>query len=902
MLDQTSKQAAAQPADVDVVVVGAGFAGLYQLHKLRQLGLSVRVIEAAGDVGGTWYWNRYPGARCDIPTTDYTYSFDPALEAAWVWSEKYATQPEILRYAQFVADRYDLRRDIAFNTRLDAARWDDRLGRWQLRTSASASASASADTSNNPATRTDPAQSCQYLVMASGCLSLPKAAELTGAERFKGPVYFTSRWPHAGVDFTGQRVAVIGTGSSGIQCIPLIAGQAQQLTVFQRTPNFSIPAGNGPLRADRLAPLQADRAAYRQAAKWSRAGVPLPPSQVMARFSPPEVQRECFEAAWAAGELVPILGVFGDQILFPQANAVVAEMAREKIRAVVQDPQTAALLCPQTYPFGTKRPCLDTGYFATFNSPNVRLVDLHRQPVQSVTETGLQLAGDAPEHLAFDAIVYATGFDAMTGALVAVDISGRDGITLKQKWAAGPSTYLGLMSVGFPNLFTLTGPGSPSVLSNMMVSIEQHVDWVADCLADQRRQGLSRIEPTATAEAGWGTHVNDCANITLFPSAASWYMGANVPGKPRVFLPYVGGVDAYRAACDEVVARDYLGFQRSGPQGQRCNDGLVRQLQPDMAMVLQMMAGMGLPTFDSLPVDQARGLLAQLSAARPPGPAVGEIIDGSLPGPAGPLAWRLYRPASPGPHPVVVYFHGGGWVLGSHASDDPLCRDLCDRSGALIISVDYRHAPEARFPAAADDGLAAVQWVAAHAAALGGIPGALAVAGWSAGANVAAVACQGARDAGGPAICGQLLLTPVTDGGMDTPSYTENADGYVLTASLMRWFWGHYADPADRAHPKASPLRAASLAGLPPAFIMTAQFDPLRDEGIAYGQALAAAGVPVQQTTARGHTHTSMSMVDVVVSGTGPRAEMGQALRGFFAKTGAAGISQISQISQFSPG
>ena len=866
MAQASSSGAATGPTDFDVVVVGAGFAGLYQLHKLRQLGFSVRVIEAASDVGGTWYWNRYPGARCDIPTTDYTYSFDAALEDAWVWSEKYATQPEILRYAQFVADRYHLRRDIAFNTRLEAALWDEGSARWQLRTSS------------------DQALRCQYLVMASGCLSLPKAPELAGADSFKGDVYFTSRWPHAGVDFSGKQVAVIGTGSSGIQCIPIIASQARQLTVFQRTPNFAIPAGNGPLRPERLAPLQADRPAYRQAAKWSRAGVPAEATQVMARFSPPEVQRERFEAAWAAGELVPILGVFADQILFPEANAVVAELAREKIRAVVQNPATAALLCPQDHPFGTKRPCLDTGYFATFNRPNVRLVDLHRQPIQRITETGIQLAD---EHLRFDAIVYATGFDAMTGALVAVDITGRDGVTLKQKWAHGPSTYLGLMTVGFPNLFTLTGPGSPSVLSNMMVSIEQHVDWVADCLAAQRSQGLHTIEPTEAAQAGWGRHVNDCANITLYPSAASWYMGANVPGKPRVFLPYVGGVDAYRAACDEVVARDYLGFKRNGlggQHGERRSDGLVRQLQPDMAMVLQMMAGLGLPTFESLPVDQARGLLAQLSAARPPGPAVGEIVDGQLPGAAGPLAYRLYRPASAGPHAVVVYFHGGGWVLGSHDSDDPLCRDLCQRADVMIISVDYRHAPEARFPAAADDGLAAVRWVAAHATELGGIPGELAVAGWSAGANVAAVACQSARDAGGPALCGQLLLTPVTDCTMDTASYAENADGYVLTASLMRWFWDHYADPADRSHPKASPLRAADLSNLPPAFIMTAQFDPLRDEGIAYGQALASAGVAVQQTTARGHTHTSMTMVDVVVSGAGPRAEMASALRGFFVK------------------
>ena len=861
MVEQIAPGAPTRPADVDVVVVGAGFAGLYLLHRLRQRGFSTRVLEAADDVGGTWYWNRYPGARCDIPTTDYTFGFDPELEKDWTWSEKYATQPEILRYAQFVAARYDLRRDISFGARVVAARWDDGTRRWHLRT----------DTGEDIR--------CQHCVMATGCLSLPKTPDIAGADRFKGEVYHTSRWPHEGVDFTGKRVAVIGTGSSGVQAIPIIARQARQLTVFQRTPNYSIPAGNGPVKPERRAPLDADRSAYRQSAKWSRAGVPSEPTQVYGRYSTPALQRERFEAAWATGELIPILGVFADQILFPDANAIVAEMVREKIRAVVTDPQTADLLCPRDHAFGTKRPCLDTGYYATFNQPQVRLVDLRAHPIETVTETGIALKDEAMD---FDALVYATGFDAMTGAIVSVDITGRDGLTLKAKWAHGPLNYLGLMTVGFPNFFTITGPGSPSVLSNMMVSIEQHVDWVTDCLSHLRDEGMTTIEPTEAAESGWLVHANDCANITLFPTADSWYMGANVPGKPRVFLPYVGGVDAYRAACDEVVASDYLGFRRSGPAGTRCTDGVVRRVQPDVAMVLNMMAAMNLPTFESMPADQARAFLAQLSAARPPGPAVGEVVDGTLPGAAGPLNYRLYRPSSPGPHPVVVYFHGGGWVLGSHDSDDPLCRDLCVRSGAVIVSVDYRHAPEARFPAAADDGLAAVRWVAEHAVELGGRPKQIAVAGWSAGANVAAVTCQAVRDAGGPVIAGQLLLTPVTDGTMTTASYAENAEGYVLTAALMTWFWDHYADPADRGHPKASPLRARSLAQLPPAFVMTSQFDPLRDEGIAYAQALAAAGVPVQWRTARGHTHTSLTMVDVVVSGEGARAEMGDALRGFF--------------------
>jgi cation diffusion facilitator CzcD-associated flavoprotein CzcO/acetyl esterase/lipase len=859
-MDHSTHGTTPRPQDVDVVVVGAGFAGLYMLHRLRQLGFATRVLEVADDVGGTWFWNRYPGARCDIVTTDYTYSFDPELERAWTWSEKYATQPEILRYAQFVAERYDLRRDIDFRTRVVAARWDAGDERWHLRTS------------------TDERIRCRYYVMATGCLSQPKAMDVPGAERFKGQVYFTSRWPHEEVNFTGKRVAVIGTGSSGVQSIPLIARQAKQLTVFQRTPNFSIPAGNGPVKPERRAALDADRDAYRKAARWSRLGVPSTPTQIMALYSPPEVQRERFEAAWEAGELVDLANTFADLLIFPEANEIVAEMIRDKIRAVVKDPQTAELLCPRDHPVGTKRACLDTGYYATFNEPHVRLVDLRSRPIRTITETGIDL-GD--EVLAFDAIVFATGFDAMTGAIVSVDIVGRDGVSLKEKWANGPLTYLGLMTTGFPNFFTITGPGSPSVLSNMMVSIEQHVEWIADCLARLRADDMVVIEPTETAEAGWMTHMDDGAQLTLFPRANSWYMGANVPGKARVLLPYVGGVDVYRKACDDVVAGDYLGFRRSGPQGTRCRDGVIRRVQPDMAMVLDLLATLGLPPLETLSAEQARFVLTQLATGRPTGPAVGEITDGTLPGAAGPLSYRLYRPASPGPHPVVVYFHGGGWVLGSHESDDPMCRDLCKRSDALIVSVDYRHAPEARYPAAADDALAAVRWIAEHAAELGGRPGALAVAGWSAGGNLAAVTCQLARNAGGPRIAGQLLLTPVTDCDTSRASYVENADGYVLTTPLMAWFWDHYADPADRANPKASPLRG-ELAGLPPAFVVTCEFDPLRDEGIAYAQALAAAGVPSRHITARGHTHTSLTMVDVVVSGAPLRAEMAGALRGFF--------------------
>jgi cation diffusion facilitator CzcD-associated flavoprotein CzcO/acetyl esterase/lipase len=846
------------PAEVEVAVVGAGFSGLYLLYRLRELGLEAIAFDEADDVGGTWYWNRYPGARCDVPTTDYAYSFDPGLESDWTWSEKYATQPEILAYLRHVADRYDLRRDIRFGTRITAAAWDETARRWRLRTGDGGELS------------------CRYYVMASGCLSLPKTPDIEGAGRFRGDVYFTGRWPHEGVDFTGKRVAVVGTGSSGIQSIPLIARQAAALTVFQRTPNFSIPARNGPPSPDRLAALATDRAGYREAARWSRGGVPSELTDVSGLTAPEAVRRQRFEDAWQSGELFGILGVFSDQAVNLVSNDLVAEMIREKIRGVVSDADTADALCPTDYPFGTKRPCLDSSYFETFNLPHVRLVDLRTTPIVAITEAGIDMAG---ESLPFDAIVFATGFDAMTGPLVSVNVTGTGGVTLERKWEHGPVTYLGLMTTGFPNFFMVTGPQSPSVLSNMVVSIEQHVDWITDCLRRMRAEDLDRIEPTPLAEAGWVRHNQDCADITLYPRANSWYMGANVPGKPRVFLPYVGGVDAYRRACDEVIEKGFLGFRLDGPAGPRCNDGVIRRIQPDVAMVLDLMASLGLPPMETMSAADARAFLEVIDASRPPGPEVGEIIDAALPGPAGDLAYRLYRPPSQGPHPLIAYFHGGGWVLGSQDSDDPFCRDLCVRTGSVVVSVNYRHAPEDRFPAAVDDAFAAVCWIAANAAGLGGIPGQLTVAGWSAGGNLAAITCQLARDAGGPDIAGQLLLHPVTDCDLGRPSYSSNGEGFVLTAALMRWFWDHYADEADRANPIASPLRG-TLAGLPPAVVITAEFDPLRDEGDAYAEALAAAGVPVRHIRARGHIHTSLTMVDVVISGAPVRAEIAEALAG----------------------
>ena len=852
-------------SDVDVVVIGAGFAGLYMLHRLRGLGFSTVVLEAADGVGGTWYWNRYPGARCDIMSVDYSYSFDPELEREWHWSEKYATQPEILAYANHVADKYDLRRDIRFATRVERAVWDAAARRWHVRTGAGDEFT------------------CRFYVMATGCLSLPKSIDIEGAGRFGGEIYYTHHWPHEGVDFTGKRVAVIGSGSSGIQSIPIIARQAAQMTVFQRTPNFSRPALNGPAPQAKLDAFKADRDAYRQAARLSQIGVPAPVTMVNALQVSEDARRAVYEAAWNSGELLPT--TFADMPTSAAANETFCEFLREKIRSIVKNPVTAEALCPTGYYYGTKRPCIDSGYFETFNLPHVRLVDLRKTPITTITETGIRTTS---ESLEFDAIVFATGFDAMTGAIVAVDISGRDGLSLKQKWAEGPKTYLGLTTVGFPNCFLITGPGSPSVLSNMMVSIEQHVDWISATLDHMRRSGLETIEPTATAEAGWVQHVNDCADITLYPLASSWYMGANVPGKPRVFLPYIGGVDRYRKACDEVVEQGYLGLRFEGAGGALCNDGVIRRLQPDVTIVLEVIESLRLPPVESLSPQAARALFDALATQRPPGPAVGEIVDDALPGAAGELKFRLYRPSTGGPHPVVVYYHGGGWVLGGHDSDDPLCRDLCVRSDSIIVSVDYRHAPEARFPAAVDDAFAALKWVSTNAGSLGGRAGAVSVAGWSAGANLATVVCRLARDAGGPPIAGQLLIAPVTDADLTRRSYRENGERYLLTSAMMQWFFDHYVDAAGRTDPRVAPLRAKDLSKLPPATIVTCEFDPLRDEGAAYAEALAAAGVDVQHIKARGHIHSSLTMVDLVISGAPYREQMGAALQRYASAGSAA--------------
>ena len=523
---------------VDICVVGAGFAGMYTIVKARELGKSVRVFEAGTDVGGTWYWNRYPGARCDIESVEYSYSFDEDLQQEWDWTERYAAQPEILKYAQHVADRFDLRSDIQFSTRVVSAIFDESTSTWVTTTD-----------------KGDIVRS-QFIVFATGCLSSANRPQFPGAELFAGATYHTGEWPHDGVDFSGKTVGLIGTGSSAIQSIPLIAEQAQHLTVFQRTASFSIPARNDSIDQEYVQRVKSNYKEFRDANRQQTGafGSTIERGDSSALDASPEERVKEFERRWAKGGF-GFLSSYNDFLLKKEANDTVAEFVREKIRSVVQDPQTAEALMPQQV-IGCKRLCLDTNYYETFNRSNVSLVPVDKNPIEQITKHGLVVNG--VEHT-FDVLVYATGFDAMTGSLLKIDIQGRNGVTLRDAWHAGPVTYLGLNTAGFPNMFMVSGPGSPSVLTNMIMSIEQHVEWISDCISHMSSSGKTTIETTEASQGAWVAFVNAVADMTLYPSCNSWYLGANVPGKPRVFMPLIG-FPTYVEKCNEVVRNNYEGF------------------------------------------------------------------------------------------------------------------------------------------------------------------------------------------------------------------------------------------------------------------------------------------------------------------------------------------------------
>jgi cyclohexanone monooxygenase len=528
---------AERQTDVDVLIVGAGFAGLYMLHRARGLGLRALVLEAGDGVGGTWYWNRYPGARCDVESLQYSYQFSPELQQEWRWSEKYATQAEILRYIEHVADRFDLRRDIRFGQRVSSAVYDEAGASWKV------------------ATMQGERLSTRYLVLAVGCLSSANQPEIAGFDAFQGKTYHTGHWPQTPVDFSGQRVAVIGTGSSGIQCIPMIAAQASQLTVFQRTPNYAVPAWNAPLNAEADRQVKADYAALRARAKQRPTGYVFPFDERPALSVTEEQRHAQYEEFWRLGGL-KFLGAFGDLLVNPQANETAALFVQQKIRARIQDAALANKLVPRGV-IGSKRLCVESNYYETFNRPNVSLVDIRQQPLQRFTASGLVAGG---RELVFDAVVFATGFDAVFGSLLRIDLRGRAGRRLGDHWCEQPSSYLGLAVAGFPNLFMINGPGSPSVLSNMVQSLEQHVDLISGCLAHMQKNGLVTCEADSAAEDAWTAHCRQVVARSMRATEDSWYVGANIPGRPRVFMPYAGGVPAYLRKCDEVVAAGYAGF------------------------------------------------------------------------------------------------------------------------------------------------------------------------------------------------------------------------------------------------------------------------------------------------------------------------------------------------------
>ncbi|NKQ54684.1 NAD(P)/FAD-dependent oxidoreductase [Amycolatopsis sp. K13G38] len=533
------------PKTYDAIVVGAGFAGLYAVHVLRdKRNLDVVAFDAAGDVGGTWYWNRYPGARVDIESVHYSYSFDEDLQQEWHWSERFPAQAEILSYLDHVADRFDLRRSIRFNTRITALTWDDEESLWTATTGAG--------------------QTCRarFVVSAAGTLSVPKRPDFPGVEDFAGEVLLTGNWPHHEVSFAGTRVGIIGVGSSGIQAISEIAKTAGELTVLQRTPNYATPIGNYPTDPEEERAEKADYAAIREASRNHFLGVPYSEVRPSAVAATPEQRRQVFDDRWNRGGFRLFIDSFGDILFDKAANDTIAQYIRERIHERVHDKATADLLAPEGYPYGTKRPPLETDYYESYNRPNVSLVDVKSNPIDAVTPAGVRLADGTEHH--FDVLILATGFDACTGPLLAMNITGRGGLRLADHWSDGPQTYLGLMAAGFPNLFMITGPQSPSVLYNMPLAIEDHVDFSVAAMDHLRATGRDVIEPTPQAEKDWVAHTNELAQATLLPdSPTSWYMGDNIPGKPRRVLVYLGGAPAYRAKCDEIVAAGYEGFALS---------------------------------------------------------------------------------------------------------------------------------------------------------------------------------------------------------------------------------------------------------------------------------------------------------------------------------------------------
>ncbi|PWJ54135.1 Predicted flavoprotein CzcO associated with the cation diffusion facilitator CzcD [Quadrisphaera granulorum] len=830
--------------DVDVVVIGAGFTGIYAIHRFRdRMGLTVHGFDAAADVGGTWYWNRYPGARVDIESVHYSYSFDEQLQQEWHWTERFPAQPEILRYLSHVADRFDIRKDVTFGVRVTSATWDDDASFWRV-------------TTDDGAVTTG-----RYLVSGAGTLSVPKVPDFPGVETFAGRTLLTGNWLED-VDLTGQRVGIIGTGSSGIQAISEIAKQAASLTVLQRTPNYATPIGNHSTDPEQEA---AEKAAYSDIRAKSRnhfLGVPYDEVQPSALAVSPEQRRAVFDDRWNKGGFRLFIDSFADLLLDKAANDTAAEYIRERIRERVQDPATAELLCPTGYPYGTKRPPLETDYYEAYNRDTVTLVDVAANRIDAVMPQGVRLADGTVHEL--DVLVLATGFDACTGPLLAMNVTGRDGLRLADSWADGPQTYLGLTVHGFPNFFMVTGPQSPSVLYNMPLAIEDHVDLIGDVLAHLAESGHTVVEPSATAQDQWVAETNALSEMTLLPtSASSWYMGANIPGKPRRVLVYLGGAPRYRAICEDVKAGGWRGFAVADSSRGLETATPGQELDPCFMFVAETLRQQQFPGFRAAGVETARAVVDSFVGMQAPPQRVAAVSEHSY-GPDPEQRLRVYRPDVDGDDglPVLFYVHGGGFMAGGLDVVDEVVRDLAVRTRSVVVSATYRRPPEHRFPAAHDDASAALRWTVGHACEIGGDGHRISVAGDSAGGNLAAAAAvQAVRD--GVHLTSLLLVYPLVSPTAQTASREQFAKGYVIELDDLAWFGEQYtSSEADVRDPRLAldTLTAADLAGLPPTLVITNECDTLRDEGEAFAQQLRAAGVDARAQRFEGLAHGAFWM------------------------------------------
>ncbi|WP_189491092.1 flavin-containing monooxygenase [Streptomyces antnestii] len=834
---------------VDAVVIGAGFAGVYAVHKLRdEVGLQVRGIEAAETVGGVWHWNRYPGARCDVHSTSYSYSFSDELTQSWEWTEAYAPQPEIKAYLNHAADCLDVRKEFAFNTRVTSVVWEDDEQRWTVSTDRGDTYSA------------------QFVVGAQGNLSVAKdPTEFVGLDNFQGEKYFTSSWPAEEVDFSGKRVCLVGTGSTGTQIAEVIAKTAGHLTIMQRTANFAVPGLNHTVEPEQRTWNAQNAAALRARDRLNFYGVtigedlaPLPSAAGM----PDDERQALFDTNWPAGGDA-FLQIIADLVVNEESNKHVSDYVRDRIRDRVNDPEVAELLCPTDHPILSKRIVLENGYYDIFNQDNVSLVSVKNNPIERYTERGLRLAdGTAHE---FDMIVMATGFDSITGPVKALGLRGRNGVALDDVWADGPVTYVGSAIPGFPNFFLIVGPTGPAAFYNNPVSIEDFVDHTASAIKSTLDSGCGVIEATEDAARRWYAIASGLFDNSLLPYANSWYRGVNVPGKkPATYILLASGV-LWRAYAAAIKASGMGGFAL---------DGVERSVPPVLKLgwaatrlfdeMLLQLAGETPPPLRELDIATYREMADGFTAAGGIAPRDLAVADTTYSGPGGDLPMRVFTPRGEAPKPVVMYLFGGGFVSGSVEAHDNLLRLMADELDVVVAAPQYRLAPENPFPAAPDDAYAALQWVAANIDSYGGDPERIVIAGESSGGNLAAVTALRARDEHGPALIGQALFEPAIDAEADTASRREYAEDWLMSAADAATCWSYYLgeDLKHAASPLASPLRASSLVGLPPAAVVTAECDILRDEGEQYAAALQQAGVPTTLVRMPGTVHGGLPFIE----------------------------------------